>query len=204
MALPLPFQVSHNETQNNFDEIAQKFPLTPNNILGGIPTATATLPTGTYNGQDFFYQVSGGGVWHFKYNLTSAKWDFAGGPPLFSEVVTSESTISVAYAALATAGPSCALPFAGDYDIEIGCDVNANTAGITASMSYDIGGTGAVDADRLRHLEPSAGNTNAEAVARATRKTGLTAVTLTAKYKTGANTSFFANRWMRVSPVRVG
>lgn len=185
------------------DVIAQQFPIGPANLLGALPTATATLPTGSFNGQDFYYALTGGGVWHFKYNLTSAKWDFAGGPLLTNEVATSQTTVSTAYAALATAGPSIALPFAGDYLVTLGADMWNTTANNGVLMSYDIGGTGAVDADATQH-SLTGGEPAPMTHFRTKLKTGLTAVTLTAKYRAVGGTADFQNRFMGVIPVRVG
>lgn len=93
---------------------------------------------------------------------------------------------------------------AGDYDIEIGVRPYVNAVTTTALMSYDIGGTGAVDADAITYYAGNTADPGNNSGARLRRKTGLTAVTLTSKYKTGAGTATFSNRWMRVAPVRVG
>lgn len=51
-------------------------------------------------------------------------------------------------------------------------------------MSYDIGATGAVDADSIRQGQQGGGTTGSDhSGSRKRRKTGLSAVTLTAKYK---------------------
>lgn len=202
MTLPLDLGGIHDEyVRRALERVDQAFPVTATNAFGAGPTTTATLPTGAVNGQDFYYQLgSGGGVWHFKYNLSSGKWDLAGGAPLFAEVVTSETTASVTYAALATAGPSVTVPFVGDYDVEIG--FGGNNAGGVAIMSYDIGGTGAVDADFVISATNGA-NTNHGS--RTRRKTGLAASTaLVSKYRANAGTGTFRDRWISVLPVRVG
>jgi hypothetical protein len=128
------------------------------------------------------------------------KWVFMGGPALFAEVTTVQGTASTTFVALATAGPSITVPRAGDYDVEIGCRVeNASTA--SAVHSYDIGGTGAVDADGVIHATTL---NNGPQGGRPRRKTGLAASTaLVSKYRTTAGTAMFSNRWMRVTPVRV-
>lgn len=144
--------------------------------------------------------------WRFRYHSGSSntdKWEFVGGAPAVSAVATSESTSSATYAALATAGPSVTLPRAGVYDIEIGAFMYCYNGGSGSFMSYDIGGTGAVDADAARHLEADTALASQSSVSRLSRQTGLTAVTLTAKYKTNGTSSAFANRWMKVTPVRV-
>jgi hypothetical protein len=184
--------------------------------------ATPTITSGTTfaatpaDGDLHFYPLSGvttvpsgGGVghWMFRWNATTSKWDWVGGPPLFAEVATDEGlTTAPTYQALTTAGPSITLPFAGDYNVEIGFSAyaNAGTTGTTARMSYDIGGTGAVDADSVRAWVKASTNPDANwGTSRPRRKTGLTAVALTAKYKMDADVdAHFIDRWMRVTPVR--
>lgn len=131
------------------------------------------------------------------------EWLCIGGNPALVEVLTSQTTTSTSYAALATAGPSFAIPVAGIYNIGIGAFITNNTNGTSAHMSYDIGGTGAVDADALTGSAVGGGggypNGN---FSRQTRKT-LTAVTLTSKYKVSGGTGTFASRWMEVMPLRV-
>lgn len=162
--------------------------------------------------QEFVYVASAtdGVNWTFKYNNGSAssfKWEAASGQtPLWSEVTAGEARANVAYGALTTPGPVVILPFAGDYDIVIGFSGNVATAGELALMSYDIGGTGAVTGDAVELTSTNATNgalNDYTAVVRPRRQTGLTAVTLTAKYRTGGGTSTFKNRWMSVTPVRV-
>ena len=164
---------------------------------GGVGTSFPSSP----NDKDEFTYVADGtnGVyWRFKYRSATTKWIFIGGAPLFSQVLTSEAVDSGTYTALATPGPSITLPFAGDYDVSIGVHVSPAIYG-TGYMSYDIGGTGAVDADNVQVY----GNAYAyPSLARTQRKTGLTAVALTAKYKTAAGSCSFAKRWMAVTPVQ--
>lgn len=161
---------------------------------------------GTVAPDEVYLEVdaTNGVLWHLEYESgeTTFKWRFIGGPAMFSEVTTSETTLSTTFAALTTAGPSVALPRAGDYDVMIGfcSDTNAVTAGV-GRMSYDIGGTGAVDADSAR--AQFQGGSLPHSVARPRRKAGLTTVTLTSKYRVTAGTQGFADRWMNVRPVRI-
>lgn len=142
--------------------------------------------------------------WRFRYNAGSSntdKWEFVGGTPALIVVETAETTASASYAALATAGPSFTVPRAGVYEIAIGTKM-AHTTNATGAHSFDIGGTGAVDADAVDHQQ-----TNAAIVFNAMRevqKVGLAASTaLVSKYKTSVATATFSKRWMRVTPVRV-
>lgn len=148
-------------------------------------------------------------AWRFRYNAGSGsahKWEFVGGSPAFAEVATSEQTSSTSYVALSTAGPSFALPVAGDYLVEIGfAQISPAAADRGGLMSYDIGGTGAVDADAAYGQTNTGSTSKRNSVFRPRKKTGLTAVTLTAKYRSSAaEADNFSERWMRVTPIRVG
>jgi hypothetical protein len=168
---------------------------------------TALPTTDLYEGLGIIYDTGTSGVrWNFVYDTTDGStypWLFVGGPPLYAEVQTSETTSSATYAALATAGPSVTLPLAGDYDVSLGAQASNDTVGAVAHMSYDIGGTGAVDADGPRSTSSTASADIAISYTR--RKTGLTAVALVSKYKqTAGGIAAFHRRWISVIPVRVG
>jgi hypothetical protein len=178
----------------------------------GVPPYVTALPTPPFDGFEVFYaaDATNGVIWHLRYRSGGGthKWEYVGGPPLYSLVTTQESTTSSSYGALATAGPSVTLPLAGDYMVTISGKIQTAptvpASPSSAIMSYDIGATGAVDADNINVY---ATTTNAEAnVSRTARKSGLTAVTLTAKYKLAVNagTGYFQDRTMIVTPVRVG
>ena len=149
-------------------------------------------------------------VWRFRYNAASAntdKWEFIGGADAVSEVTTAE-TIGTAssYVAVATAGPSFTVPRAGVYDVFLKVAVDIETSGSRALMSYDIGGTGAVDVDAVQsgHNSMAAG-VNITTVSGGRRKSGLAASTaLVAKYKSTLGTvSKVQDRVMQVRPVRL-
>lgn len=170
-------------------------------------TYQTTLPGSPVNGQTTILvdsTTSPTYAWRFRFNSakSSNKWDFIGGAPLSAEVATTETTASTTYVALTTPGPSVAVPVAGDYIVEHGFTGRDTVGGHSAQMSYDIGGTGAVDADQA--LAPNLANFGVT-VARAKKKAGLTAVTLTAKYKTDTSgNGSFANRWIRITPIAIG
>jgi len=172
-------------------------------LVDGV--AGTTLPAAPVNGQEYYYVAdsTNGVVWHLKYRTTSAKWEYVGGAPLFAEVTAAETTTSTSYTALATAGPSIAVPVAGDYMVGTGCYLRNNTASSSALMSYDIGGSGAVDNDAIQH---ESGSANAGShLYRTRRKAGLTAVTLTAKYRAATSgTALFLDRYMTLTPIKIG
>lgn len=167
------------------------------------------LPSSPADGDECYYvaDATNGVIWHLKYRAAASgsfKWEFIGGSAIGAEVDTDESRANTAYGALTTAGPSVTVPLAGDYIIEHGAEVWVNVAG-TAYMSFDIGATGAVDADSVAHLASGAFGT--ASISRSRRKTGLAASTaLVSKYRSnaGGTTAHFVFRWMRVRPVRVG
>jgi len=174
------------------------------------PTVTV-LPSGATHGAVMVLSVdpANGVYWRFRYNAESSspyRWEFLGGPPLFSEVTNADTTTSGAYVAIATAGPSVTLPRAGDFMVSSGARIFSNADLTSNYMSYDIGGTGAVDADAINYFSGASvggGATTATYQMRTRRKAGLTAVTLTAKYRVTAGTATFVDRWMSVLPIRV-
>jgi hypothetical protein len=182
--------------------------------VGGVPTwaveaaagvvnYATTLPGSPGNGDETILVDSLASPtfsWRLRFNSTLAMWEYIGGRAAFSEVTTAETTSSSTYVALATAGPSIVLPVAGDYEVTIGAhmEISAQSA---PRMSYDIGGTGAVDADAIGGQMDAGSRRYAYSKTRV--KVGLGAVTLTAKYRTSANTGTFLDRWMRVTPVKL-
>lgn len=136
-------------------------------------------------------------AWLFRYIAakSSNKWQFIGGPEMSDAVTATESTTSASYVALTTAGPSVTVPVAGDYYVTIGH--NGTGAGNEGAMSYDIGASAATDADAIFDYAYSGGQIRK-------KKTGLTAVTLTAKYRSTNGTPQFSQRFISILPIAVG
>lgn len=194
--------------------LALSFPSPTSGNVVLVPTVTlaAFPPTAPADGQLItlilpatFDPIGGKTIrWLLEFNATESVWDFMGGPALYSEVQTSESPAATGlYVALATPGPSITVPRLMDAQTEIGAFIN--DANSTALMSYDIGGTGAVDADAVQVLPPTAGGAAIGAsVSRPREKVNLPALSvLTAKYKTVGAGQQVASRWMRLTPVRL-
>jgi hypothetical protein len=134
--------------------------------------------------------------WLVTYDATSSAWDVVA-PPLFHEVATAETTASTSYAALATAGPIVTLPRPGDYLIEHGARIADTNRG--AFISYDIGATGAVDADAIQTFYNATNYAS-----RSRQKTFAAAATLTVKYRLGSAIAItFADRWLKATPIRI-
>lgn len=182
-------------------------PLTGKDIADGtiIGPSVTSLPTSAYDGQEEVYETSQG-RWKFKYDSGDDYWYFVGGAPLSAYVATQQTTSSTTYAALATAGPSVTLPLAGDYMVRHGCALTCNVLAADTFHSYDIGATGAVDADSVQTRTAVAASSSPwPSVSRSKLKTGLTAIALVSKYRTtdGAATATIKERWLEVLPVRV-
>jgi len=144
--------------------------------------------------------------WMFRYNSGSSntdKWEFVGGAPgRGADIDTQQNTTSLTYVALATAGPTFAIPRAGVYDVTTSAWIAQGASNQGAYYSYDIGGTAAVDGDALRTSNGTSINIGHNAT-KTLRKT-LTAVTLTAKYRvTSGGSGDFRDRHMIVTPIRV-
>lgn len=165
------------------------------------------------DGDEILLEVdaTNGVYWRFCYRAASAsayKWEFLGGPPFVSEVTTAGTISSASYNALSPSGPSLALPRAGDYDIVTDFDAQPTSAASQEDiycMSYDIGATTAVDADRAT-INVSISDTHGGSAHRIRRKTGLTAVTLAAKFRKqvgGMDNGTVNWRRMSVLPVRI-
>ena len=186
---------------------AQVF-ITP--VVTDIETSYATtLPASPVNGQQAILVDSTTNPsyqWQFRYNANSTssyKWEFVGGAPCQVENNTSQSvtTTSGSYTAFSTAGPSIALPRAGDYIVEVGgFAYNSVSSTPTLRIGYDIGATGADDADSAV-AQPTAIN-QGQFLSKPRLKTSLSAVTLTMKYKVN-NSMSIDYRYLRVTPVRV-
>lgn len=176
--------------------------------LAGPGEPVTTLPGSPADGQQALLTDSTSAptyAWLFQWSATASKWLFIGGSPGFAEVTASEATASGTYAALGTAGPSFTVPRAGVYEVAIGFETVFATSAEQMFMSYDIGGTGAVDADAS--IAASGVSATAPNIVgmRARQKTiAAPATALVAKYKVGnAVSESFQKRWLRVTPVAV-
>lgn len=174
--------------------------------LSASSTSGTSFPSTPADGQEYVYvaDATNGIFWKFRWYATSSYWAFVGGAPLYSVIATQEATTSTAFTALATPGPIVALPFAGDYDVEIGFagSIPAIAGVDELIMSYKIGASAASTADAC-YDSSQAGAGVSSSVGWPQRKTSLAAVSLTAQYATKNGGSLtFGSRWMKVTPVK--
>jgi len=180
------------------------------------PAFVTILPPAPVDGQEIYYQAdaTNGIVWHFRYNAASAspyKWEWLGGSRLWAAIA--------ALAAIASAGggwsdltgsvgPSITVPLAGDYDISAGA---TGTWAVSANAYHALGATvGGVSSYLDQYTEVSGsifgGNQGLNGDMRATAVAANTLIKLQYANPGAGNSSTpnFSNRWLRVSPVRVG
>jgi hypothetical protein len=177
----------------------------------------SSLPASPIDGQvvDYLADATNGIIWRFRYRAASAsayKWEFVGGASLHNEVLTAsgENVTSTVYAAITTPGPSLTLPLAGDYDIETEFAAYHQSNNGSVLMSYTIGATAAAEIDAVA-ITVSTALGDLVRACKTRRKLGLSAVTLTAQYRTISGTGVVmgtsniggAARVMRATPVRV-
>jgi hypothetical protein len=174
-----------------------------------VPSIGTSLPVGVADGTIFVLTDSLTAPtyqWRLQYLAAKAsnKWLYIGGAPAQSEVIPLEQILSTVYGNNATVGPSFTVPVAGVYDIEIEGQGQANNAGNSAAMSYDIGATAAVDADSACYdCQNTAGvKSSAHGTKRKTLAGGTAIVT---KYRALAGASaWISSRRLTVTPVAIG
>jgi hypothetical protein len=164
-----------------------------------------TLPGSPADGQETILVDSTAAptyAWRLRFNSTLAKWQCIGGVPKVVTVATAEATSSTTYANLTTNGPDFTTPVAGDWQITVQARITAESGSNIAFMSYDVGGTGALDIDSAQGniATPEKPTLSALSV-----KTGVAASTLLrGRYKNGGATSLtYADRRLIVIPIQV-
>lgn len=166
---------------------------------------------GTVAPDEVYLEVdSANGIqWHLAYESGEAtyKWRFLGGPPLFAEVTTSESTTSSAYGDLATAGPSITTPRAGQYSInESARTVKPNAdANHGCRMAPALGAAAAVDADSVYAGTVAATDLDVHSSRTIAIATLAASDIVRLKYRAESNTktATFVNRRVEMYPLRL-
>jgi len=178
-------------------------------IQSNMAPAT-TLPASPVDGQQAILVDSTSAptyIWTFRWLAAASKWIYTGGTPAHITVDNADSTLSATYVALTNAGPSFTVPRAGDYLVTVGSRMVQANSPLGVFHSYDVGATGALDADSASVAAGGAsGNTtinNSQIMTR--KKVGLSASTaLVSKYRSdGTRTATFSNRFMSVVPITV-
>lgn len=174
-------------------------------VYQGNPLVTS-LPSNPADGQEvhFLADAANGVVWHLKYRAASTsayKWEFVGGPPLQSKIMTEESTGSASAVDLTTPGPDVTTPRAGDYICRWGCNMSSGVAIQAVTMGLSIAGAAPVTGTLQGLVAAAWANMMTEH-----RLNGLgSGVLLRCKYNNavGTGTVAYRERWLEVLPVRV-
>lgn len=168
-----------------------------------------TLPTAeALEGDKCTFKAKAGEVvWDCIYDGSGEHpWKVIGGGPLFNEVTAQEATTSTTFTGLTTAGPSITTPaIKGVYMLELGFYAvqSGGTGAIALRMSYKIGATAAAEEDKMSIVVAAAGIGSAPGT-RPREKTIAASTALLAQYNVSGGTGEFLNRWMRLTPIRIG
>jgi microcystin-dependent protein len=177
-------------------------------IYMGSPLVTS-LPSNPVDGQEVHYlaDAANGVIWHLRYRAASTsayKWEFLGGSPLIHQIDTDEGGTTTAYADFATVGPQLTTPLAGDYVAEYGALSYQTVASVDNYYTPKLGGAATNDVDTA--LATFTGTSKLVVHQRKRRFNALAASTLVKmQFKmSSANAGSFRNRWLTITPVRVG
>jgi hypothetical protein len=189
--------------------------------VGGYPPPTSspayppplvnTLPGSPYDGQEIYYFVADGIIWHLRYRAAitdSYKWEALGAPPpLAAEYVPQENLAAVVTTYQSLSGPSVTIPLAGIYDIEFGgFGYNSQVIGTSTNvyMTVKLGTAAAADTESI--LIGAQGFFAWNAYRRIRRTLTAAASVLQTQYRasnTGGTTTV-GTRSINAYPVRVG
>lgn len=180
--------------------------------LANEPDIVSALPGSPADGQQVFYQdaamATAGVVWNLRYRAGGGtyKWEFVGGNGLSAYVQASQTTASTTYTDLGTVGPSLTVPLAGDYTVDLQTTMRGSSGSQQQFHSYTIGGAAADDANALQFRQPDSVINSRVAGSFTQPKTFATANTaLVSKYRVdGGAAALFWQRWLRITPIRVG
>jgi hypothetical protein len=174
----------------------------------------SSLPGSPTDGQIIYYtaDATNGVYWQLRYRSASSssyKWEFIGGSPLTAAVLTEQSLGSTTstWVDLSTSGPSITNPLAGDYLIEWSnrFSLSSNAAFIASGIAFGATDPTGVNPGNQWVVGAGIAANTQGAVASADVKTSLAASTvIKLRYWQGQTNNTAANRFLKVTPIRVG
>lgn len=185
-------------------------PSSPGSVLP--VTYSTTLPSSPLDGQEAILVDNTSAPtyqWRFRYNASSSntdKWEFVGGADALVEIDTSETTASTTYVDLTTIGPSFTVPRAGVYEISHGWLVSSTSNGIAFMSTVKLGAAAAADSEAVSGAVYFADSLRWISASRTMKRTCAASDVLKMMYRnstSGTANASFANRFLRVKPVRV-
>jgi hypothetical protein len=182
-----------------------------------IDYGTGPLPTSPSAGDEYYYVADStdGVVWHLRYKDSTNKWEFVGGAPLAAvQNIGTSSTLNAAtlgtsyvYALTSgVSGPSLTVPFAGTYRIEFGFDASNSNNDKIIGMGLFTSSTANTNLINGAELSISC-HANGETYTSAKfvhYYTFATAPTIYSQFKNSANTATVSNRWISITPSKLG
>lgn len=177
-------------------------------------SVVTSLPGSPVDGQVIYYQAdaANGVIWQLRYRSASSssyKWEYVGGAPLSSRVLTEQSlggTVDT-WLDLATVGPSITNPLAGDYLIRWGARHAMSTSDTVIGSGVNFGGS--APASNNPGVQWASGVTWRSGWYAASSgedvRTGLSASTvIKVQYRQAFGNNTASNRYLTVTPIRVG
>lgn len=172
----------------------------------------STLPSSPSAGDEYYYVAdsTNGVIWHLRYKDSTNKWEFLGGAPLagVQNTGTSSTLTSTTYVYdLTTAdGPSVTIPLPGIYRIEFGLDVSISANNQTATMGLHTSST--ANTDLIAGAELSIETVSSNHIVTSTKFIHYypfaTSGTIYAQFKTTGGTATVSNRWIALTPSKLG
>lgn len=181
---------------------------------GGAPGYGTALPASPSDGDEFVLVDdvdTPSFQWRFRYNAGSSspyKWEFVGGAPLYDELATSATISSGStYADYNSGKPAVTVPVEGDYIAEFGATIGTTSATAeSTNVAVKVGASATDDANSVQFTDNVATTAALfESPARAVRLLAVAASTvLKHQAKSVSGVSSQKNRWLKVTPIRVG
>lgn len=174
-----------------------------------VTSSANLLAINGFDGQEVFYKVAAGIIWHLRYDLGTDRWEFVGGPELTATIATEESTSAGGntYQDLATVGPDITIPLAGDYRVQVGAEASVASGLANAMawfMSYRVTtGAEASDADGWRLDLSNAGQGGRFCpTSHPLTKTYAAGNIVRCRYRDGSanHSATYGKRWIRITP----
>lgn len=186
-------------------------------LAAGATSATyvTSLPSSPVDGQEIYYaaDATNGVIWHLRYrsgSSSSYKWEFVGGPPMFSQDLpaTSRSGSATSNTWLGTTSdPAVTVPLAGDYEVFHSARLSVSSGAATLYIGVKIGASEATNPGLLTSSSyESVGSATQTPMAHGVITAVAASTTLTQRYlEVGGSVTLYRDvARMRVTPVRVG
>lgn len=173
-----------------------------------LPQYVTSLPSSPVDGQTVVYaaDASNGVMWTLRYRAAGGtyKWEVIGTSDLTAYSTTAVQFTSTTPALLAT-GDKVTVPLAGDYVASAGGNIYGATGGSNSILTlYADVGSGAATTSRNSYADNGSGRIAVSLVARINGVSANTAIEPRYSREAGAGSPYASDRWLSVTPVRVG